>query len=270
MSHWKIREYSAADIPALKRLWTDSFSDSPAFTDVFFSCLPNMGSGLVALTEAEIMGAAYVIDALSLCRPGEKPLKAGYIYGVSVAGSHRGAGVGARLVQSAVELAKDRGADIVSTLPAEESLYGWYERVTGMKHRLYRKKSLAAAAAGERPVKLSAREALILRESLLSDRAHVSLTLPAMGFQQLLMEECGGGFFSLMGGLAAAYTDGGQTLVRELILPREEDAPTAAAGIAHALNTGSALYFSAAAEGESYILSDRALPRDTVWNLSFD
>ena len=61
MRDFDIREYNAEDIPALSRLWEKTFEDSPALIADFFRLLPDMGTGLAAVQNGEIVGAAYVI-----------------------------------------------------------------------------------------------------------------------------------------------------------------------------------------------------------------
>ena len=57
MRDFDIREYNAEDIPALSRLWEKTFEDSPALIADFFRLLPDMGTGLAAVQNGEIVGA---------------------------------------------------------------------------------------------------------------------------------------------------------------------------------------------------------------------
>lgn len=58
-----INEYRQEDIPSLKRLWTETFGDASELVDRFFELLPSMGTGLVADSGGELLGAAYLLDA---------------------------------------------------------------------------------------------------------------------------------------------------------------------------------------------------------------
>ena len=58
-----INEYRHEDVPSLKRLWAETFGDTPSLIDRFFELLPSMGTGLVAECGGELLGAAYVLVA---------------------------------------------------------------------------------------------------------------------------------------------------------------------------------------------------------------
>ena len=61
MPEFNIREYKREDIPDLSRLWEKTFEDSPELIAEFFRLLPDMGTGLTAVQNGKIVGAAYVI-----------------------------------------------------------------------------------------------------------------------------------------------------------------------------------------------------------------
>ena len=55
-----------------------------------------------------------------------------YIYAVAVDDSARGQGIGAELTRACMRNAWEYSADICCTLPAEASLYDWYESRCGL------------------------------------------------------------------------------------------------------------------------------------------
>ena len=101
MRDFDIREYNAEDIPALSRLWEKTFEDSPALIADFFRLLPDMGTGLAAVQNGEIVGAAYVIMGMELLCGEAKPVPGGYIYAVAVEERCRGLGIGSALTLAA-------------------------------------------------------------------------------------------------------------------------------------------------------------------------
>ena len=266
----RIRKYAAADVPALCGLWLRNFDDTESFVRSFHAALPQIGGCMVAELEGKIIGAAYALMGQQLAESGKEPLKLGFLYGVSVDGKYRRHGVGAAVVSAAYALAKELGAETVAILPAREHLYDWYGSVLGMKHVLFRSTETVSADNSEPCAPISAGEYLGKREALLENRPHVLLTEASMDFAKALMTEYGGDLYAVSGGVAAAYIDGGLALVRELLLPEGGDARRAAAAVAYAMGTPQARLFLPSRQGDRYILSDRALPADCVWNLSFD
>lgn len=270
MSQWKIREYTGSDIPQLSALWYESFGDSGGFIKGFFELLGGMGSGLAAEVNGKIIGGAYVLDGQCLVTASGEKIPVGYIYGVSVADAFQGHGIGAELSRRACALARERGAEIVCTLPAEDSLYGWYEKIIGVKPALYRSvKELGAEKLLDCRV-INAPEYSRLRQALTAGKNHLELSNTAMEFQSLLLRECDGAFLAFEEGICSAYVYDGVAYVRELIAKDGADVEAMAATAAYVLGTERALLYLPSETGEKYIAADRPLPPDCIWNLSFD
>lgn len=270
MNQWKIREYTGSDIPQLSALWYGSFGDSGGFIKGFFELLGDMGSGVAAELNGKIIGGAYVLDGLRLVTVDGEKIPVGYIYGVSVGDAFQGRGIGAELSRRAAALARQRGAEIVCTLPAEDSLYGWYEKIIGVKPALYRTvKELEAERLLDCRV-ITAPEYSRRREKLTAGKNHLELSHTAMEFQSLLLCECDGAFLAFEKGICSAYVYDGAAYVRELIAKDGADTEAMAATAACVLGAERALLYEPAEKGEKYIAADRPLPADCIWNLSFD
>lgn len=270
MSEIEIREYKSSDVPALKTLWKNIFGDTEGFLDAFFAALPKIGSGLVAEYKGLICGAAYTITEQYLSYPDGVKRRLAYIYGVCVAESFQGRGIGAELVKAVYSLSRQRGADIVCTLPAEDSLYSWYEKLIDVNCALYRKVSAVNAMAGGRCLSISAGEYAVLREKLLAGKAHVCPNDDLMAFQGQMAREYGGGLYAVEDGIATAYKDGEVAVIRELLLPESGDLHAAAAALSYSMGVKGAMLFESAAQGKKYIAADCPLPTDCAWNLSLD
>ncbi len=271
MRDFDIREYNAEDIPALSRLWEKTFEDSPALIADFFRLLPDMGTGLAAVQNGEIVGAAYVIMGMELLCGEAKPVPGGYIYAVAVEERCRGLGIGSALTRSARDEGLRRGAAFVCTLPASESLYGWYRELLGVESALFRSTFRADCAALEPVMPLSVTEYMLRRENILRGQTHLHLSYPALAFQYQLCKAYGGGFFAVGSGICAAYLDGETALIRELLLMDESKMGSAAASVGAAIGAKDFLLYSPAPEGEPFIAAlPGDIPADCVWNLSFD
>lgn len=279
MTDFTVREYRAEDVPALEALWLACFEDTPSFVEKFFAALPSIGGGVVAEREGEILGAAYTIDALELVSDSGAVLAAvAYIYGVGVYAHARGQGIGAALDRAIYELSRVRGAALVTTLPAEDSLYDWYEDILGVKAALWRERRTfdlnAQGEARAQAVRISAHEYGAARERLLSGTAHIRLSPAALEFEAALLDEYGGGLYAVCGGIAAGCIEDGCAVIKELISPEERsedmDIAESAGALCAAMGAVRALLLVPAEQGEKYIAADRALPAGCVWNLSFD
>ena len=267
----KIRHYQKDDIPAMRALWQRVFDDEEAYLDAFFAQLPDIGGAAVAADEkGELCGAAYALTGYELLTGSGEGPHLGYLYAVAVDESARGQGVGAALTKLAAEICREREAVIVTTLPASERLYAWYENAIGTKHVLRREKHIVPAKKTLDIMKLTGTEYMLWREGLLRGQAHVHLSTPMMETQRALCEACGGGLYASTEGIFAAYREGGRLIVREVLCAQGDPAETAASAAA-ALGCAEAEFCLAAKSGgERYVASDTTLPPDTVWNLTLD
>ena len=140
MTDLTLREYTPGDVPALSLLWREVFGDPLRMTAEFYALLPDMGSCVVAEREGKLLGAASVLNGFELVtRQRRRPI-VGYLYGVMVRESERGKGIGRALTLEAAELARRRESELLCTLPAERSLYGWYHGLLGFECVLHRRR----------------------------------------------------------------------------------------------------------------------------------
>ena len=269
MAEYVLREYREEDFPRLTELWQDTFGDPEELISAFLRRLPAFGAGAVADLEGQAVGAAYALEGLcSGLAGGELPC--GYIYAVAVSPEHRHHGLGAALSRKAAELARLRGAQLICTLPAEESLYPWYEKILGVSCAL-RRRSFKVQAAPLLPCrKLEAEEYLYLREKLLAGRPHLRIGSELADFAGLFYRRFGGGLYLCGGGACAAYGDR-ELVIRELIASEGGSPEAMASSLAACLDRDSAKYYLPSETGEAYISApENSLPPDFIWNLSFD
>ncbi|MBQ6465784.1 MAG: hypothetical protein IJJ43_05915, partial [Oscillospiraceae bacterium] len=175
--------------------------------------------------------------------------------------------LGGELCRAAAALGRARGAELLCTMPAEPSLFAWYERVLGLRCALRRERREFESRPGGEPVLLPAAEYGRRREALLAGLPHMALTEAGLLLEEANCRCFGGGLYALDGGIAAAYVHEGVTEVRELL----GAPPEAAASLGAALGTAETRLWTPAREGEPYLAFAPAdLPADTVWNLAFD
>ena len=105
----------------LRALFTEAFGDE-GFTDLFFRTAFSPERCLV-VCDGEVLAALHWFDCTLDGR------KAAYLYGIATFETHRGRGIGSRLIRAALAELKRRGYGPVLLVPAEESLFGYYERL---------------------------------------------------------------------------------------------------------------------------------------------
>lgn len=267
-----LRQYESGDISALKSLWAECFGDREEYIDGFFSLLPRLGTAISAVYEGRVCGSAYILEDMRLSTPG-RTQPAAIIYAVAVDEGCRSLGIGAELVRKAVELAELRGAEHIVTLPAEASLYGWYERAAGFKCRLYRRERLIETMDMGVVKRIGAEEYSALREERLAGRTHIVYGPAAMKLQELLCEAYSGGLFSCAGAIAAACRAENIGIMQELLCPEGMDEEVFAAAIGFELGTEDVklITMGDAESGCAYLAAlDSGLPEDCCWPFAFD
>lgn len=271
MNRYTLREYLPGDAADLTRLWQQVFGDPQELIETFLRLLPGLGTGVTALCDGQPVGAAYAIDAMGLADSAGASRRCAYIYAVAVRQDHRHQGLGRQLCQNAAELARQRGASILCTLPAEESLYAWYHEILGLDCALRRRVNTAASQAGFPCEKLCAEDYLARREALLAGRPHLCPAPVLMDFAGTFYACFGGGLYACGGGLLAAYADRDTLIIKELIAPAGITPESIAASAGAALGFDVVRYYLPSESGEAYIAAvPGVLPGDCVWNLSFD
>ena len=105
---------------ALRSLFTEAFGDK-AFTDLFFRTGYSPQRCLAAF-DGDLLAALHWFD----CSLEDK--KAAYVYGIAAFRRCRGQGIGSALIRFAIDHLKALGYGIIALVPAEESLFPYYER----------------------------------------------------------------------------------------------------------------------------------------------
>jgi predicted N-acetyltransferase YhbS len=124
--------------PALRSLFTEAFGDA-AFTDLFFQAGFSPARCLTAVDET-ILAALHWFDCTL------EGQRAAYIYGIATFEAHRGLGIGSQLIRAALTHLKQEGCGPVFLVPAEPSLFGYYERFGFRAVSTIQESSVTAAA----------------------------------------------------------------------------------------------------------------------------
>ena len=110
-------------IPRLRAIWREAFGDSDAFLDRFFTLAYSPDRCRIALDSDEVVGGLYWFDYTY------NGGRLAYIYAVATAKTHRGRGVCGALMNDTARHLATLGYTGAILVPAEPSLYGFYERL---------------------------------------------------------------------------------------------------------------------------------------------
>ena len=104
----------------LRALFTEAFGDA-AFTDLFFRTGYSPDRCMAAF-DRKLLAALHWFD----CELDGK--KAAYVYGIAAFAACRGQGIGSKLIRFSIEHLQKCGYKVIALVPAEESLFPYYER----------------------------------------------------------------------------------------------------------------------------------------------
>lgn len=124
--------------PALRALFTEAFGDAD-FTDLFFRTGYAAERCLTA-SDGALLAAAHWFDCTL---DGQR---AAYLYGIAAFEAYRGRGIGSKLIREAVTVLRNQGYQAIFLVPAEPSLFGYYERLGFRTAGTIREERVTAAA----------------------------------------------------------------------------------------------------------------------------
>lgn len=280
MTDCTIRSWRPSDQPQLRQLWHEVFGDDLSYIDSFQAHLLHPDGCVVAEADGRIISAMYILTGIRLPSCPFDDRTAGYIYALATLPEYRGHGIGRAVCRAAAASALETcGAAFV--LPAEASLYPFYENILGaVRFGGIREETLAAAdlIAPDTPpaVRISAKLYAETRERLLSEKPHASF--PAGMYAH--MENTGTEFFMLDNAAAAAESHDGVCRIQELIAPdggwMNAAASVAALCPADEYIVRTPLFFDGPERTRPFMLasfnaaSDHPLPDDFWWGFGMD
>lgn len=122
-----IRLAEKKDIPELKALWRDVFQEEEAYLDAFFIKIFKGENALLYEEDGRIAAALHMVPYSMVVDGVEHPLL--YLYAIGTLPEYRGKGYAGDITREALRVAEDRGYSAAFLVPAEESLFLWYERM---------------------------------------------------------------------------------------------------------------------------------------------
>lgn len=269
-----IRLWRPEDRPQLKALWQLAFGDSEEYIDGFWERFLRADGCVVAEADGAVVSAMYVVPGIRLLPCRESALTAGYTYALATLPAYRGHGIGSAVYRAACEKALE-SADAACVLPAEESLYPFYEQASGARPLGgIREGSVSNADLTGLPARqmsrIPARQYAGMRERFLGGTPHAVFpdelydAMEASGTEFLMTEDI----------LAAAESDNGSCRVLELLAPGV-DGMAAAAAVARSCpareyTVRTPLFFDGPGERRPFVLAAAKAapdlsPADDFW-----
>lgn len=162
----------------LKKLWHTVFGDDYVIINKFFDTFYSRELCAVKHLNGRLCAAAYVLPVGELICDNKRE-KCAHIYAVAVYPEYRGRGYGIEVTKKAAELAIKAGYTAVVLHPADEGLFGFYEKHCGFHTAFFDSVMPAMPKKAER-ISITAYGAL--RETLLQDRDHIALDERALDY----------------------------------------------------------------------------------------
>ena len=261
MCGFHCRVIEDGDLDAVKALWKDVFRDTDEYVDSFFSTLYMPGTGIAAVSGDEIVSHFFSIPGLRLITPARE-YAVSYLAALATSPERRGGGAGAAVAHATVQLAFRQDSELACLMPANEGLYGWYERAIGSKtlfctrEREFSPDSLPTVA-GPAPRKIGSAEYGELRERLLAGTLHIRFAGRFLDW--IAYEFRSGGLFALGKDICAAVSLEKGFRINELLCP-EGDFELAVAALSAHFGAGGGIVRSPAFWGSD----ERGIIRPTV------
>ena len=219
----RIRLSTAADIPALRQLWTLAFGDGGPYLDNFFDTYYKPERMLVLEQQGEVLAMTAWFDT-TFVLPGEGEYRAAYLYAVATHPDHRGQGLSGRLLAWADDHFRQLNIPAVTTVPAEPSLHNFFA-ANGFRE-CFCHDEITVPSRSTTPDfslhPLSAGEYAAARKEFLAGQPHIFLPEDAIVYQQGCSRISGGGLYAAdtSAGTVILCTEGmadGTLLVKELL-----------------------------------------------------
>ncbi len=121
------------DINSLKKMWQSIFLEDEKVTDYFFDNIYNSVVTPVIKVDGEIVSSLFLLD----CKIGDYRGKC--VYCAMTKYAFRGKGYMKKLLEFSYDYSKNNGFDFLFLVPAEESLFDYYEKCGFHKFGIHRK-----------------------------------------------------------------------------------------------------------------------------------
>lgn len=226
----EMRRAAPEERQAVARLWNRVFGDDEKFLDEFYRlCTPY--EELMVLVEDGVLRTILCAPDITLRCPNGRQLKAGYMYALATDPAIRGRGFGKDMMRFGEVCLKGRGADCAILVPAEPSLFRFFDQLSYVPvfshiRQVLSPDELPAPQPGDRLTPAAPTEYNAIRREQLAGQLYTDYGDDLVEFQQLLSRAAGGGIWrlELPGGIGCAAVEvvDDVPVVKELLCPPED------------------------------------------------
>lgn len=232
MCEYCFRQLKEGEFDRIRPVWKEGFGDSDGFLDNFRDRMLRTQDVQLALCGGEPVAMVVLLPTV-LCMQDGAEESAGCIYALTTLPEQQGRGIASHLVGSVANRRRSDGIKSIAISPNGPGLFrhyagqGWRNAFSVREADMTTVKRAAVQA-----VLTSPREYAALREKALAGWDHLQWDERAIGFQELICRDSGGGLFTFQAAApccaAVEYDEGGRLLACELLAPDELLIPCAA------------------------------------------
>lgn len=224
----EIRPSRPEEAAAQKKLWKQAFGDDERYIDWFYECCWQPENMFLLLEDGKLASMTALLPH-QLTLPNGEQAEAYYVYALATDPTVRSKGYGRKLLQEADVYLTSRGADCVTVVPAEPSLFKFFGSVGFVPGFSTRKEALLGDEStprqpGDRaePVDPAAYNAI--RNRLLAGTPSVTYGEELIRYQQGMCRLSGGDLYrveadGVEGCAAVEYVNEESVLFKELLMP---------------------------------------------------
>lgn len=224
----KIRPSRPEEAEAQKKLWQLAFGDDPRYIDWFYTCCWQP-ENMLLLLEDDKLASMLALLPHELTLPNGDTASAYYVYALATDPAARSKGYGRQLLHYVDFHLAARGADCVTVVPAEPSLFKFFA-TAGFTTGFYTRKvellrEEASQPQPEDQVELASPQVYnTIRDRLLEGTPSVHYDTELIRYQEGMGKLSGGGLYRVVAGgvegcAAVEYVGEDSVLFKELLLP---------------------------------------------------
>ena len=213
-----------------KRLWKQAFGDDPRYIDWFYQCCWHPENMLLLLEDGKLASMLALLPH-GLTLPNGAEATAYYVYALATDAAVRSKGYGRQLLHYVDDHLRALGADCVTVVPAEPSLFKFFGTVgfapgfSTRKVELLRDES-KEPQSGDQVFPATPEEYNAIRNRLLAGTPAVTYDTELVRYQEGMCRLSGSGLYRILAGgvegcAAVEYADEESVLFKELLLSRQ-------------------------------------------------
>lgn len=232
MCEYSLRQMKEGEFDQLRPIWKEGFGDSDEFLNELRDRMLCAGDVHLTLYGGEPVAMMIDMPPAVLCMGNGEEGPAGCFYGLTTLPEQRGRGIAARLLHFAAGKRRSDGIKNIIFSPDGPKLSDYYAGLGCRNAFSVREIEVSAERAAARAVPVDAGTYTVLREKLLEGQDHIRWDEQAVGFQEWICRDSGGGLFTFQADTpccaAVEYDEEEELLACELLAPDELLLPCAA------------------------------------------